>query len=659
MTPDDRLERLERRLHDLEELVLDLQAAIKASEVITGPRTITKPATPRVVLPPAPPTVEPQRASGPAAQAQALTTESSTPGLAVGTEQWFGQRGLLAAGVFLLILAAGYFLKLAFDRGWISPLLRSAGGGVFGLAVAAVGWRVHERGLRTYGAALIGCGAAIVYLAAWAAVRLYGLLPVTVGLGTLALLSVATFGIARVVNVEALAAAAVLGAFLAPLVIGRTADPNVLLLYSFFLAAGLGAVAQKRWRLTTFLIALSFFVLGFSAGLNPAVLPGNVLMYAVLGAGTGLLIGLRERWTETRFLAFWGGWLLLWVAALQHPGPGLLVAVGGLVLTAAIWWHGWSGPTVWPDELEGPTGRPETLYFYVTPLWLAWAIALAAPAWFARHDWAAPLAVALPYLAAGFARPRIPFAVVGTTAAMVAVLAAWPGVGAVQALLALALLWAGLDHLLSRTDGRWYALVAVFAALIQLVAVDASSRGVSAPAFLDAWAITLWLATAAVAALAAGLWRRVAWVKPVTAPRPIWQGRDLNDFLTPEHVPAVLWVLVGTLLFAGVSGELTRFFHQTVMSRATARLAGGLAVSAWWAVFAAGLVVLGFVRQLKPVRIAGLAVSGLAVAKVLLFDLSELDALYRVASVFILGLVSLGVAYLYHRHARGVSRPVE
>jgi uncharacterized membrane protein len=82
-------------------------------------------------------------------------------------------------------------------------------------------------------------------------------------------------------------------------------------------------------------------------------------------------------------------------------------------------------------------------------------------------------------------------------------------------------------------------------------------------------------------------------------------------------------------------------------------LAGGLAVSAWWLVFATGLVTLGFRRQVKPVRQFGLAVAGLAGAKVLLIDLSSLDALYRVASVFILGLASLLVAYLYHRQARG------
>ena len=68
--------------------------------------------------------------------------------------------------------------------------------------------------------------------------------------------------------------------------------------------------------------------------------------------------------------------------------------------------------------------------------------------------------------------------------------------------------------------------------------------------------------------------------------------------------------------------------------------------------FAAGLVILGFRRGIKPVRVAGLLVSGMAVLKVVLFDLSTLDALYRVGSVLCLGVVSLGLAYIYNRRAR-------
>jgi uncharacterized membrane protein len=74
--------------------------------------------------------------------------------------------------------------------------------------------------------------------------------------------------------------------------------------------------------------------------------------------------------------------------------------------------------------------------------------------------------------------------------------------------------------------------------------------------------------------------------------------------------------------------------------------------------FAAALIGVGFRRALKPARIAGLGVAGLAVIKVLVFDLSSLDALYRVGSVFILGLVFLLLAYLYHRQGRAGSAAV-
>jgi uncharacterized membrane protein len=102
-----------------------------------------------------------------------------------------------------------------------------------------------------------------------------------------------------------------------------------------------------------------------------------------------------------------------------------------------------------------------------------------------------------------------------------------------------------------------------------------------------------------------------------------------------------------------VTGEIRRYFDLKTLSSEDATLAAGLAVSAWWLVFAAALVGVGFRRNLKQARVAGLAVAGLAVIKVLVFDLSSLDALYRVGSVFILGLVFLLLAYLYHRQGRG------
>ncbi|HXV86985.1 MAG TPA: DUF2339 domain-containing protein, partial [Gemmatimonadales bacterium] len=457
MTADERLDRLERRLRDLEEMVLDLRASVESRGPAPAPAArlpATAPLTRKpLVAPSAPPRTGAAAPSGiapPPARPEALSSPSSAPRL--GAEEWIGQRGLLAAGVFLLILAAGYFLKLAFDRGWISPLVRCAGGAVFGSGVMVMGWRLRQRGLGTYGAAVMGAGAAIVYLAAWAAARLYELIPATVGMGMLAVVSIGVFALAWLIEIEALALAATVGAFLAPVLLGWQGNPDALLLYSAFLAAGMGWFAWRRWRLTTFLITLSFFALG------AAVERGGVaaLLYAVAGSAAALHIGLVRQWKETRVAAFWAGWLLLVSQGLGSE-LGAPVALGGLLLAAPIFWHAWRTRAVAPES--GSTNvTAETLQFYVTPLWLGATVPTVDPAWFNSHDGSLPLVIGLPYLAAGYAQPRIPFAMVGTTALGFAVLAAWPGLGAVWGLLALVLVYAGLDHRLQRTDGRWYAL---------------------------------------------------------------------------------------------------------------------------------------------------------------------------------------------------------
>src|SRR5438876_748132 len=154
------------------------------------------------------------------------------------SERWIGQRVFLGIGVVALLMAAGYLLKLSFERGWISPVLRCAGGVAAGLGVGALGWRLEPR-YRTYGAALVGAGAGIIYLSIWAATRLYEVLPPASGIVGLALVSVGLAMIAYAINVEALGVTAALGAFFAPVLLGRNAaNADLLLLYLASMAAG-------------------------------------------------------------------------------------------------------------------------------------------------------------------------------------------------------------------------------------------------------------------------------------------------------------------------------------------------------------------------------------------------------------------------------------
>ena len=635
MDTEERLNRLEQRLTVLEGLVRQLlgQTPIRrpahgAAGQMGGGAAPESPAV--TTVPIRSPRIEPR----------AEPVEPGKPREVVDSEQWFGQRGLLAVGVIFLILAAGYLLKLSFERGWVSPAARCAGGAIAGLMVGALGFRLHRKGLVTYGAGLIGCGAAIVYLAVWAASRLYQFLPPTTGIAALALVSLSLAAVAFVINVEALGSTAALGAFFAPLLLGSdSTDANILLLYLGFLGLSLGWVAAvRRWRLTMLVVGASYFGL-VSADAWQYTDPHALLAYGLIGGCAGLYIGLREGWWETRILSFGGGWSLLGLANQHIPNHWLILA-GAIVLAAPVWGRALNSNRIWPAVRTA--GEPaawspgESFYFYITPILLSWAVYQVAPARFDQHGGLLPLVIAVPYLLAGFTAERIRFALVGTTAVLIAVLLQWEGLAAVWALLGAALLWTSLDGPLQRWDGRWYGLLAAATALFHLLYVDLAARTATDPAFVGPYALPIWAGMAVLAIFATGLWRH----------------RPEEEKQLAGSVTGFCWTAAGLILLLGVTAELRRYFMQSGMPADAASLAGGLSVSAWWILFAAGLVLLGFRRGVKPVRVAGLVVAGMAVLKVVLFDLSGLDALYRVGSVLILGLVSLGLAYIYNRRAQ-------
>jgi len=72
-------------------------------------------------------------------------------------------------------------------------------------------------------------------------------------------------------------------------------------------------------------------------------------------------------------------------------------------------------------------------------------------------------------------------------------------------------------------------------------------------------------------------------------------------------------------------------------------------LSAFWAVLGFGLLVGGLVRNLKPLRLAGLGLLALAVGKVFIVDLAALESIWRVASFLALGLLLLAGAFAYQR----------
>src|SRR6266568_2747766 len=244
------IERLERRVATLEDAVRRLIA------LQTGTNPLQLPVRPR-----------PRRE--PVVDVDA-TTLASPPAPVRPTrdlEEWFGQRGLLVVGVLALLAAGAFFLKYAFDRHWIPPLVRSLLAIVVGVVVAAWGdWRVRK-GMRRYGAALIGAGAGLVYLGVWAAAGPYALVDRRAGVLLLAASTVAVTLLALHHEIESLAIWALAGAYLAPALLPPpVANQQAFLGYLEVVGIGTGILAYTQtWRRTFSLALFGYLLLARSA----------------------------------------------------------------------------------------------------------------------------------------------------------------------------------------------------------------------------------------------------------------------------------------------------------------------------------------------------------------------------------------------------------
>jgi uncharacterized membrane protein len=74
---------------------------------------------------------------------------------------------------------------------------------------------------------------------------------------------------------------------------------------------------------------------------------------------------------------------------------------------------------------------------------------------------------------------------------------------------------------------------------------------------------------------------------------------------------------------------------------------GQMWISITWAVYAAAVIAVGLWRKLITLRYIGLCFFTIVLIKVFIFDMSTLEKIYRIAGFIVLGLVLIGVSYLY------------
>ncbi len=76
-----------------------------------------------------------------------------------------------------------------------------------------------------------------------------------------------------------------------------------------------------------------------------------------------------------------------------------------------------------------------------------------------------------------------------------------------------------------------------------------------------------------------------------------------------------------------------------------------LTLSLTWLAYAVAVLVIGFIKKLRVVRLTGIGLLGLSVLKIFLYDLSYLAQLERIVSFVVLGVILLAASFAYQKYA--------
>jgi uncharacterized membrane protein len=112
------------------------------------------------------------------------------------------------------------------------------------------------------------------------------------------------------------------------------------------------------------------------------------------------------------------------------------------------------------------------------------------------------------------------------------------------------------------------------------------------------------------------------------------------------RIAAVLTAVALSLFYLTL--EVRRLFHGPILGGATSD-AEQYCYSTAWLAFGIALLAVGFVLRSQPARLVSLGVIAVTVAKVFIIDTASITGIYRALSVIGLGVVLLGIGWLYQR----------
>ena len=216
-------------------------------------------------------------------------------------EFFTGGNTVVRVGILILFFGVAFLLRYVAEHSHIPIQFRLSGVACGGIALLILGWRLRLR-RPGYSLAVQGGGVGILYLTAFAALRLYSVLPPAAAFFILVFLAAFSVVLAVLQNSQAFAVLAVTGGFLAPILASNGQGSHVAL-FSYYAVLNTSIVAvawYKAWRplnfvgfAFTFIISTFWGVLHYNSRLFDSTEPFLVLFF-VFYVAIAILFSIRQ-----------------------------------------------------------------------------------------------------------------------------------------------------------------------------------------------------------------------------------------------------------------------------------------------------------------------------------------------------------------------------
>src|SRR5215469_8534012 len=515
-------------------------------------------------------------------------------------EKKIGQYWLNRIGILAVLAGVAYFLKLAFDNHWIGESGRIVIGLLAGSGLIVWSERFRSRGHKAFSYSLKALGIGTLYLSLWAAFQLYHLIPSAVAFVAMIVVTAATITFSLTQNSQLLAAFALLGGFSTPLLVSTGQNHEVVLLtYVAILDLSiLVMVWQRPWRR---LIWGSF--------------AGTIILFA----GWFFSYYSREQRPLTVFFAV----LLFGIFAALPLVTRISSELGRASVTRTIL----------------PLLNAGMLFL---ALWAMYSNETATLTWYCLALAAAYLGLAKAIQARSSESDRnllnllhVAVAIAFITIAIPLKLQTYSGY------------WTTIGWLVESAALLWVAARAK-AKLLGYFAVVALALGLFRLLVVDNFRIhtLIWNPRFATYLLAIAILAAIAKFGP--------------QVVGGEEMPAIriAGVAANVLALFALTLEARDYFQYQITAAYQVdgwqgardfTLARDFTYSAIWLVYGAALMVAGFSKRSAFLRWQALVLIGVTIVKVFTYDVSELQRAYRVLSFIALGVVLLGISFVYQR----------